>query len=313
MDVFERTLYNGFLSGVGMSGDRYFYPNPLAADGTTPFNQGERERAPWFDCSCCPVNIVRFIPSLSGYLYAQRDNSLYVNLYVGGKVATELPSTRVVVKQTTEYPWKGNVVLSIDPETEGMFTVLLRLPGWAQGKPIPSDLYSYVDDESPEIPIRINGETVDYRVEKGYAVFDRLWKKGDRVEIEFPIPVRRVKAHPKVEADQGRVAFERGPIVYCAEGIDHQGHVENLVLSEPTVLTPEWRSDLLNGVTVLTGGVERKSISGNANATLAEVPFMAIPYYAWNHRGPCEMAVWLPEDEAHAVLQKADTEIRKEE
>lgn len=297
MDVFERTLYNGFLSGVGMSGDRFFYPNPLATDGKTKFNQGSNERAPWFDCSCCPVNIVRFIPSLSGYVYAVSEKSVHVNLYLGGEGAFEVGGVPLRIDQETRYPWEGQVELTLHTPSETQIALHLRLPGWAAGRPVPSDLYEYENPESPEIRIRVNGESIEYPVEKGYAVLDRSWNEGDRVEIEFPMPVRRVRSHPLATANTGRVAFERGPIVYCAEGIDHGGRVENLILAEEVQLTPEWKSDLLNGVMVLTGSVKAKQISGGE-----ERPFLAIPYYSWNHRGPCEMAVWLPDNPETAAV-----------
>lgn len=299
MDVFERTLYNGFLSGVGMSGDRFFYPNPLATDGKTKFNQGSNERAPWFDCSCCPVNIVRFIPSLSGYVYAVSESSVHVNLYLGGEGAFEVGGVPLRIEQETRYPWEGQVELTLHTPTKTQIALHLRLPGWAAGRPVPSDLYEYENPESPEIRIRINGEMIEYPVVKGYAVLDRSWNEGDRVEIEFPMPVRRVRSHPLATANTGRVAFERGPIVYCAEGIDHGGRVENLILAEEVQLTPEWRADLLNGVMVLTGSVKAKQTSGGE-----ERPFLAIPYYSWNHRGPCEMAVWLPNNPETAAAEE---------
>ncbi|MCA9449700.1 MAG: glycoside hydrolase family 127 protein, partial [Candidatus Omnitrophica bacterium] len=173
MDIFERTLYNGFLSGVGMSGDRFFYPNPLATDGQTDFNQGRKERAPWFDCSCCPVNIVRFVPSLSGYIYAQKDDSIFVNLYIGGEAEIDLPATPVTLSQETDYPWDGKVVLTLNPDKEAAFTLKLRIPGWAAGQPVPSDLYSYEDKETADISIKVNGERIDSSTEDGYAILNR--------------------------------------------------------------------------------------------------------------------------------------------
>ncbi|MCA9431670.1 MAG: glycoside hydrolase family 127 protein, partial [Candidatus Omnitrophica bacterium] len=178
----------------------------------------------------------------------------------------------------------------------------LRIPGWAAGQPVPSDLYSYEDKETADISIKVNGERIDSSTEDGYAILNRSWKSGDRVEIDFPMPIRRVHAHPNVEADQGRVALERGPIVYCAEGVDNQGHVENLVLGDDVNLLAERQPDLLNGVTVMSGSVEAWVNDNSSPDGMDEIPFMAIPYYAWNHRGPCEMAVWLPENKNVAVI-----------
>jgi len=271
LDVLERILYNGFLSGVALSGDQFFYPNPLAS-------HGKYKRSPWFGCACCPVNVVRFIPSIPGYIYAVRDNTAYVNLFIGGVGTLKLPATTVTLRQETRYPWDGNIKITVEPEKPAQFILKLRIPGWALDKPVPSDLYRYLDAPTPRDPIqlRVNGQPVGLAMADGFAVLDRDWKKGDLVELMLPMPVRRVVANDSVKDDIGLVAIERGPIVYCAEEADNGKNLFSLVLGDEVKLTPEHRSDLLGGVTVL------------------RAPMLTmIPYYAWCHRGAGKMNVWM--------------------
>lgn len=279
LDVLERTLYNGMLSGVSLGGDLFFYPNPLASDGSWAFNVGEGPtRSPWFEVSCCPTNVVRALPALPGYLYAVRERDLYVNLYVGSRGRVTVDGVGMRLSQTTDYPWDGTVRLELAPDEPMAFALKLRVPGWARGEPVPSDLYRYVgaDEGADGVRLRLNGAEVEIRTEHGFATLDRTWRPGDVVELELPMPVRRVLAHDAVEDDRGRVAVERGPIVYCAEGIDNGGKALDLVLRDDAHLEPRRRDDLLEGVvTISGGGVE------------------LVPYYAWSHRGPGEMAVWL--------------------
>ncbi|MEN8255715.1 MAG: glycoside hydrolase family 127 protein, partial [Verrucomicrobiota bacterium] len=254
IDVLERIIYNGFLSGVSLSGDRFFYPNPLESDGAYPFNKGESERKPWFETSCCPVNTTRFIPSIPGYVYAVRDRSLYVNLFVGGTARIALPDDgEVVIRQTTRYPWEGHVRLAVTPSVAERFALHIRIPGWALGCPVPGNLYRYEPGHEAGYQITVNGEPVCPPIEKGYAVIDRFWEEGDIIEVELPMPVNRVHCHSKVVGNRGRVAIERGPLVYCAEGADHGGKALNLALPEDAVLAPRHESSRLGGITVLKG------------------------------------------------------------
>ena len=275
-DVLERIIYNGFLSGVSLSGDRFFYPNPLESNG-------EYHRSEWFNTSCCPVNVVRFVPSIAGYVYAHDDNDLYVNLYVAGNAVVSLADAEVRITQETRYPWDGKVRLTVDPGAERAFAMNLRIPGWATNSPVPSDLYSYVSKERSEsITIHINGSPIDdVQMQRGYARLDRTWRVGDVIELNLPMPVRLVLSHAKVEANIGRIAIERGPIVYCLEAMDVDAPLKDIVLTVDSKLTAEHRSDLLGGVTV---------INGKANQS----GFTAIPYYAWDHREPGAMIVWIP-------------------
>lgn len=309
VDVLERVIYNGFLSGVALSGDRFFYPNPLESDGKAKFNQGSNERAPWFGCSCCPVNVVRFIPSIAGYIYATRGDELFVNLFIGGSATARVGERSVKLTQDTRYPWDGTVKLTIDPDRAAEFVVNLRIPGWVLGQPVPGDLYRYADAGASGVPatteltIRINGrEFSGGAMLKGFLPVKRKWKSGDVVEIKLPMPVRRVLAHDAVKANTGRVAIERGPLVYCAEGADNDGPVLNRVLPDDAVLTPEFRPDLLGGVAVLRGAAKSVGREANGSVMVKPADITLIPYYAWNHRGANEMAVWLPRTADSASL-----------
>ena len=294
IDVLERIIYNGFLSGVSLSGDQFFYPNPLACDMKFRFNHGSLERSPWFGCSCCPVNVVRFIPSIAGYVYAQRDDAAYVNLFIAGSGQLKLPSGKVTLKQTTRYPWDGQVAISVEPERPSEFAVHVRIPGWLGKSPLPSDLYRYSPSEPESFQVTVNGQAVSCERQAGYAVLRRKWKQGDSVELSFPMPIRRVLAHEAIEDDRGRVAIERGPIVYCIEGADHGGKVLNVFLPDDATLKPEHRPDLLGGVTVLRGSAQGAFRNEDESIIAKPIELTMIPYYAWCHRGANEMAVWIP-------------------
>jgi hypothetical protein len=294
LDVLERVLYNGFLSGVALSGDKFFYPNPLEADGKTKLNHGAAMRQPWFGCACCPVNVVRFVPSIAGCFYATQGNSIFVNLYATGSGEIKLEGQTVKLTQQTRYPWDGKIKLTVEPQKQSAFAIRLRVPGWAQGKPVPSDLYRYLDSNAKPVTIRVNGRRVSTALEKGFAEVCREWKRGDSVELDLPMAVCRVLAHEAVQDDAGRIALERGPIVYCVEGADHNGHVRNLVLPDDAQLRAEHRKDLLGGVTVIRGQALAARKDKNGSVCMEAAKFTAIPYYAWNHRGANEMTVWLP-------------------
>ena len=276
LDVLERTLYNGFLSGVSLQGNTFFYANPLSSDGAWAFNvRVGAVRSPWFDCSCCPTNVVRLLPSLPGYTYAHQDDRLFVNLYIGGNATIPL-AREVKLTQETSYPWSGAVKLTIDPSEPTEFALHLRIPGWARNEPVPSDLYRYLDRPDAPVTLRVNGEPVAVESNRGFAVVRRNWRSGDTVELDLPLPVRRVMSHENIEDNRGRVAVERGPLVYCAEGIDNGGAALDLTLPDDAPLVVERDEGLLGGMTkICSGGV-----------TL-------IPYYAWSHRGAGEMNVWL--------------------
>lgn len=285
IDVLERVLYNGFLSGVALSGDRFFYPNPLESDGVAKFNQGHNERAPWFGCSCCPVNVVRFIPSIAGYLYATRDDALFVNLFIGSQATARIGGTEVSLKQETRYPWSGSVKIHVDPAAPAAFQLRVRIPGWARNQPVPGDLYRYADaDAQDAVPaLAVNGQSVALELENGFALIPRrTWQKGDAVTLELPMPVRRVLAHQAVKENRGRYAVERGPLVYCAEGADNGGKVLDLVPGADVTFTTQERPDLLGGVVTI-----QLTPAGKGDA------LSLIPYSLWANRGPNEMIVWM--------------------
>lgn len=283
IDVLERTLYNGLISGLSLSGDLFFYPNPLESNGKYTFNQGEATRKPWFDCACCPVNLARLLPSIPGYVYAHKKSVLYINLFVEGEGSVDLKNTSVKVSQKTDYPWDGHIHINIDPETEREFEVLVRIPGWARDEPVPSDLYAFSNPQENKVVLRVNSETWPLDLDKGFAKIHRKWHGGDTIELDLPMPVRRVVAHHSVEDNQGKVALQRGPLVYCFEGIDNGGHILNRSLPDDMDFAAEFQPDFLGGIVV----IQDSAPDGSAHLT-------AIPYYSWSYRGVGEMSVWLP-------------------
>ncbi len=300
MDIVERTLYNGFLSGVSMDGDRFFYVNSLES-------YGGAARSPWFRCACCPPNILRFVPTLGGYAYAQKHDALYINLFLAGEASIQLESQRVNVTQRSRYPWDGTISMTIDPEESGEFTVLLRIPGWARNAPVPGDLYRYLEERGGKVALKVNGEIPEYTVEQGFAKITRSWEKGDRIELDLPMAVRRIVAHQNVEDDRGKLAIERGPIVYCLEGADNrEGKVLNIVIPDSSELTSLYRLDLPGGLQVVRGHAYsvRRTLAGETAVDGPE-EFVAIPYYAWAHRGLHQMAVWVARETGAAKPRPA--------
>lgn len=286
LDVLERALYNNVLAGVSLSGDAFFYPNPL-------MSEGGYARSPWFGCACCPSNMTRYLPSVPGLVYAQRAEQLFVALYATGTGELVMPGGKVHVTQKTDYPWSGRVQLIVAPEAPCEFELKLRIPGWAQGQPVPGELYRYLDAQAEAPVLKVNGEPVPVSVEKGFASIRRLWKTGDNVELELPMPVRRVVAHEKVEDDAGLAALERGPLVYCVEEADNGKHLFGLVLDDAAVVAVEPRPDLLGGVTVLTAQAAQAYQARDDKIQTRPAPLTAIPYYAWCNRGDGRMNVWL--------------------
>jgi len=287
VDVLERTLYNGLISGVSLEGNTFFYPNPLAS-------QGQHKRSPWFGCACCPGNMTRFVSSVPGYIYAQAGNNLYVNLFAGGTGTVTMEKNPVQIRQQTRYPWDGAVTMTVEPKQPAKFTICVRIPGWAQNKCLPSDLYRYKEISDEKVSLKLNGKTIPLKMEKGFARINRKWRKGDVIELNLPMPVRRVLCHEDVADNVGKVALERGPIVYCAEWPDNNGHVLNVVLPDDAKLASEYRKGMLDGITVVRANAVGLSYAKDSKTVLnRQQDFVAIPYYAWAHRGAGEMAVWL--------------------
>jgi DUF1680 family protein len=298
IDVMERTLYNGLISGVSLDGTTFFYQNPLEATGFACKDQ----RSPWFGVACCPGNITRFMASVPGYIYAQRGDSLWVNLYVANTAEIKLDNGRTVkMTQETRYPWDGAVKMTVNPDATAPMTIHVRIPGWARNEPVASDLYRF-ESESPDAAVlKVNGKTVRIQLDKGYVALTRNWKQGDVIQLNLPMPIRRVVANDHVAADRGRVALERGPIVYAAEWPDNpKGQVRNLMLPPNERLLAEFKPDLLRGVTVVKGQAIALAYDAQGKVTKTEQEFTAIPYYAWANRGRGQMMVWFPETEGFA-------------
>lgn len=286
-DVLERTLYNGLISGVSIDGGAFFYPNPLES-------HGQHQRQPWFGCACCPSNICRFIPSLLGYIYAVKNRDVYVNLFMSNTADLDVAGKEVALRQQTSYPWNGDVAITVDRNRAGVFDMKIRIPGWVRGEVVPSDLYSYSDGKRLDYSVSVNGEPVEAALDKGYLSISRKWRKNDKVEIHFDMEPRTVRAHTSVAADLGRVAFERGPLVYCAEWPDNDFDVLSVSVSQNPSVEVVGRPDMLYGINELLTDARplRADESGASGAGKVRLPL--IPYYAWNHRGPGNMAVWLP-------------------
>ncbi|HEY3402349.1 MAG TPA: glycoside hydrolase family 127 protein [Ohtaekwangia sp.] len=294
IDILEKSLYNGLISGVGMDGKSFFYTNAMEIKNNFKHGHQEPERSGWFTCSCCPTNITRLIPSVPGYVYAQKNDQVYANLFVSGSSTLTVSKKSVQIEQKNNYPWEGNLSFTITPQSSLPFSFLVRIPGWAKNEAIPSALYAFEKNLDQKATIKINGKAVDYRIENGYAVLNRTWKKGDVVDVNLPMEVRRVTANKQVKDDIGKVALQYGPLVYCAEWPDNQGMTSNLVLPKSSAFTVEFKKDLLNGVMLLKSEAIAVKIKDNVVST-AQQPFVAIPYYAWAHRGKGEMEVWFPE------------------
>ncbi len=292
IDVLERTLYNGLLSGVSLSGTRFFYPNPLAS-------MGQNQRSAWFDCACCISNMARFLPSMPGYIYAHTGNIVYVNLFVGSQMHVRLDGGEFQLSQQTEYPWEGRVTIQVDPSGTMAASLRIRIPGWAKNQPSSDGLYVSTSP-APPVTIRVNDSLVSFVEEKGYAILDRTWKPGDKVMVDFPMVTQKVRANPLVVDDTGRFAFQRGPLVYCLEGPDNPDSlVRNIIVDTQALAQVNYEPSLLGGIDEITvQGMALKRASGpsvsglNVSATHEEVK--AIPYFAWANRGPSEMTVWIP-------------------
>ncbi len=289
LDVLERTLYNALLSGVSLSGDLFFYPNPLESEG-------QHKRSPWFGCACCPSNISRFIPSLPGYLYATAPGSLYVNLYASSTATVDVDGKEIKVVQETGFPWEGKVVLILEPETMQRFTLRLRIPGWAREEAIPGDLYRFTNPLKENIQLTLNGEEIPVDIQNGYLALEKEWKSGDRLELSLPMEVRIIRADERVEADRNRIAIQRGPLVYCAEWPDQpDGKVLDLMFLPGSEFRVFREPDLLGGIRIVEGqavSLENAKETGKGKNNIQKVTL--IPYHLWNNRGPGEMRVWFP-------------------
>lgn len=283
VNIMERTLYNGVIPGISVDGKKFFYPNPLESDGDYAFNQGAKTRSPWFDCSCCPTNLIRFLPSIPGLIYATKNEHLYVNLFVANKGTCMVGNDTVHIEQQTNYPWKGTINMTIDPSVDKEFTLHVRIPGWADNQVAPGNLYTYTKQNSDAYKLTVNGKKADENLRNGYAEITRTWKKGDKIRLELPMKVQEVVTTKTVAENRGKVAFEYGPLVYCAEQADNAA-MDNLSVTDKTSLKPVDGTLLGNNVVLLKG----KS---------ASKPITLIPYYLWSNRGVGKMKVWIPKQQ----------------
>ena len=275
MDVLERSLYNGVISGLSLDGRLFFYPNTLQHDGEATFNQGVNGRSPWFSCSCCPSNLSRFVPSVAAYAYASRGQDLYVNLFMNSELSVETENGELIISQKTTYPWEGHIELEFRNDREVKADLHIRIPGWARNTPVPSDLFYFADKQDLAALLKVNGENEEIQLEQGYAVIPGSWKRGDRLTLELPMEGRMIRAHEQVEDKAGLLAVQYGPLVYCAEEIDNEVDVLEAKLSPNSGFESQYDPGLLGGVNVLKG--EELSL---------------IPYYAWANREVGKMNVW---------------------
>ena len=303
IDCLERTLYNGVISGMSVDGGKFFYPDPLSSDGVFTFNADRtKTRQPWFGCACCPSNLSRFIPSMPGYIYGVRDNNLYVNLFASNTATIAVGGKNVTLEQSTQYPWDGDIAIKVLQNKAKTFNMLVRIPGWVLNQVVPSDLYSFSDDILSGYEVTVNGQRVDGELQNGYLVINRNWKKGDVVRIHFDMPVRTVIANLRVADDRGRVAVERGPLVYCAEWADNEGiNPHHLLLARQPQFEVEPAYSIQNTegdgktfqVTAITAQAQDVHVNREGRIAAKDVKVKLIPYYAWNHRGAGKMDVWL--------------------
>lgn len=297
VDVMERVLYNGFADGVTLKGDRFFYQNPLKSFG-------DYERFDWINTPCCPPNVVRLMASIGSYIYAQSKDTIYVNLFIGSKAKIDVRKGNTVeLVQQTRYPWDGAVKIMVGPQREENFSILVRIPGWTRDQVLPSDLYHYTDRTQAAPKLSLNGRPLHYELENGYARIERKWQKGDVIQLDLPMPVRRVRSNPQAQEDRDLVALERGPVVYCAEWPDNGGHALNLIVPDNAQFESEWRADLLTGTQVVTGQVQALARASDGSS-LETHPhqLVAIPYHNWANRGMGEMAVWMARDRKAAWI-----------
>ncbi len=278
IDILERSLYNAALDGLSLTGDRFFYGNPLASSG-------QHFRKEWFGTACCPSNIARLVASVGDYIYSKNEDGIWVNLFIANQTAFELAGEKVGIEMKTQFPWDGNVEILVNPTAKKSFTINLRIPGWIDENPVPGKLYSFLEEEKAKFILLVNGEKAAYKKINGYAVLDREWKKGDRITYNLPLEIRMLQSRPEVLANTNRIAIQRGPLVYCVEGVDNGGKVFQLTLTPNSKFT-------IKDYQVLDEKVQAIQFQGSEGSKSKTVT--AIPYYTWANRGQNEMMVWIP-------------------
>ncbi len=295
IDILEKTLYNGLISGIGLDGKTFFYSNAMQVNRNYNHHDLERTRSGWFDCSCCPTNVARFIPSIPGYVYAQKGNSVYVNLFMQSEGSIDINGQKVTISQQNNYPWQGDLKFIIQAKKKNEFELKIRIPGWARGEAMPSDLYSFTNLQDSKPEILVNGKPEEYVADKGYAVLKKSWKNGDVIEVKLPMEIQKVASNENVRDNIGKLAIQRGPLMYCAEGIDNNGKTSNILLPGNSSFTFNNEPGLLNGVISLEAKLPVVSIDESKNEIYTtQQNIKLIPYYSWANRGKSEMNVWFP-------------------
>ena len=296
IDVLEKVLYNGFLSGVGLDGKTFFYTNAMQIQHFLQHPDMEAERSGWFECSCCPTNIARLMPSIPGYIYAQKKDIVYANLFISGTASLLVNNQKIQIKQENNYPWDGNLNFTILTDQATAFSMQIRIPGWSINQAIPNNLYHFSNHSNSMVSISVNGKSVDYQKQNGYAILNRVWNKNDVIKVILPMEARRVISDSLLKDNIGKTSLQRGPLMYCAEWIDNAGKTSNIILSKSATISTSINPNILNGVTVLNSQASQIEISSNGlEVKTITKPFTAIPYYAWANRGKGEMTVWIPE------------------
>jgi len=296
IDVLEKILYNGFLSGVGLDGKSFFYTNAMQIQHYLQHPDMEVGRSGWFECSCCPTNIARLMPSIPGYVYAQKKDIIYVNLFISGTASLQVNNQNIQIKQENNYPWDGNLKFTILTEKACDFNLQIRIPGWATNNAMPNNLYRFSNHSNAAFTIHVNGKPAEFQIQNGYAILKRVWNKNDQIEVELPMETRRVVSDSLIVDNIGKSSIQRGPLMYCAEWIDNAGNTSNIILPKTASFASSFNPKLLNGVMILKSQASQIEISSNGlEIKTQSKPFTAIPYYAWANRGKGEMTVWIPE------------------
>nr|WP_236649492.1 beta-L-arabinofuranosidase domain-containing protein [Rhodopirellula sp. SM50] len=294
-------LLNNVLAAVNLEGNRFFYVNPLEADGKHPFNHGTAGRAPWFGTACCPSNMARLLPQIPGMTYAHDDRDVFITFYAESRTEITLDNVQVELQQQTAYPNDGEVSLVVNPAKQKRFRVLLRIPTWARKQFVPGALYRYVDTANEAVSLTVNGEDASLQLEKGFVAIERQWKAGDRVQLKLPMPVHITECHPAVKANRNRIALTRGPFVLCAEGVDNGGATQRFFFATPPEVTDaEVTTKTIDAGAFLQVKIDAQSLT--SDGSIERSPLLLTPYYAWNNRGVSSMTVWFPRDPKLAVF-----------
>lgn len=296
IDLLEKVLYNGLISGLGLDGKSFFYTNAMEVSAGNNLAGVEKSRSGWFECSCCPTNMIRFLPSLPGYIYAVREDALYINLFIPSAATVSVQDQKIGIVQENTYPWAGDLNFRLTMDRPAAFSLKIRIPGWSQNKAIPEGLYAFQGTSEEACTLTVNGSPATYTIENGYAVLHKQWTRGDQIRFTIPMPVRMVVAAASLKEDSSKVALQRGPLIYCAEWKDNNSGLKGLSIPEGTPFETRFNPDLLNGVMEIRG---KARLLSTTQSVATSVQLVAIPYYAWANRGAGEMKIWFPETQTH--------------